>query len=118
VRRYFAVPISRSDSRCGERCVEGVDLGESRLDGIEQWDISVDAAVIYAAVRSMAAELEAVLSTFGRRSRISCRITPMYGLPADSPEFWRAASLRPYCTALVRQASRFSPTSIESTEAG
>jgi acetyl esterase/lipase len=26
------------------------------LDGIEQWDISVDAAVIYAAVRSMAAD--------------------------------------------------------------
>jgi hypothetical protein len=47
VKRCFVVPTARSDSRCGERCVEGVDLDEPLLEGIEQWGISVDAAVIY-----------------------------------------------------------------------
>ncbi len=69
MRRCFVVPTARPDSRCGERCVECVDLDEPLLDGIEQWDISVDAAVIYAAVRSMAADN---WSQFYRRSE-DCR---------------------------------------------
>ena len=51
-----AVPTAGSDSRCGERCAEGVDLGELILDDIEQMGHCVDAAVSYAAVSSMAAD--------------------------------------------------------------
>jgi hypothetical protein len=54
VRRSFVDPPPDPTAGAARRCVEGVDLDEPLLDGIEQWDISVDAAVIYAAVSSMA----------------------------------------------------------------
>jgi hypothetical protein len=78
------VPTARADSRCAERCVEGVDLGKPLLDGIEQWDISVEPPVIYAAVRSMAADNwrqfyrrseDGRGSAAGLRRRTGCRPT-------------------------------------------
>jgi dipeptidyl aminopeptidase/acylaminoacyl peptidase len=57
----------------------------------------VDAAVIYASVSSLAADN---WKQFSRRSEdrsgINRRMARTYGLPDKSPEFWRAASPRPY----------------------
>jgi pimeloyl-ACP methyl ester carboxylesterase len=57
----------------------------------------VDAAVIYASVSSMAADNWKQFSRSSEdRSGTNRRIARTYGLPDDSPEFWRAASPRPY----------------------
>jgi dipeptidyl aminopeptidase/acylaminoacyl peptidase len=57
----------------------------------------VDAAVIYASVSSMAADnWKQFYRPSEDRSRTNRRIARTYGLPDDSPEFWRAASPRPY----------------------
>ena len=57
----------------------------------------VDAAVIYASVSSLAADN---WKQFSRRSEdrsgTNRRMARTYGLPDKSPEFWRAASPRPY----------------------
>ncbi|MCE3277655.1 MAG: peptidase prolyl oligopeptidase active site protein [Propionibacteriaceae bacterium] len=57
----------------------------------------VDAAVIYASVSSMTADN---WNQFSRpsedRARTNRRMARTYGLPDESPEFWRAASSRPY----------------------
>ena len=57
----------------------------------------VDAAVIYASVSSLAADN---WKQFSRRSEdrsgTNRRMARTYGLPDKSPEFWRAASSRPY----------------------
>jgi dipeptidyl aminopeptidase/acylaminoacyl peptidase len=57
----------------------------------------VDAAVIYASVSSLAADNWKQFSRPSEdRARTNRRIARTYGLPDDSPEFWRAASSRPY----------------------
>jgi dipeptidyl aminopeptidase/acylaminoacyl peptidase len=57
----------------------------------------VDAAVIYASVSSMAADnWKQFYRPSEDRSRTNRRMARTYGLPEDSPEFWRAASPRPY----------------------
>jgi len=57
----------------------------------------VDAAVIYASVSSLAADnWKQFYRPSEDRSKTNRRIARTYGLPDKSPEFWRAASPRPY----------------------
>ena len=57
----------------------------------------VDAAVIYASVSSMAADnWKQFYRPSEDRTRTNRRMARTYGLPDESPEFWRAASPRPY----------------------
>jgi dipeptidyl aminopeptidase/acylaminoacyl peptidase len=57
----------------------------------------VDAAVIYASVSSMAADnWKQFYRPSEDRLRTNRRIARTYGLPDESPEFWRAASPRTY----------------------
>ena len=56
----------------------------------------VDAAVIYASVSSLAADNWKQFSSDAEDQRTNRRIARSYGLPEDNPEFWRAASARPY----------------------
>ena len=57
----------------------------------------VDAAVIYASVSSLAADnWKQFYRPSEDRARTNRRIARTYGLPDESPEFWRAASSRPY----------------------
>lgn len=57
----------------------------------------VDAAVIYASTSSLAADNWRQFSRDSADRRgVNRRIARTYGLPEDSPEFWRAASPRPY----------------------
>jgi dipeptidyl aminopeptidase/acylaminoacyl peptidase len=57
----------------------------------------VDAAVVYASTSSLAADNWRQFYR-GERDRRSTnrRIQRTYGLPTDSPDFWRAASARPF----------------------
>jgi dipeptidyl aminopeptidase/acylaminoacyl peptidase len=57
----------------------------------------VDAAVIYASVSSLAGDnWKQFYRPAEDRARTNRRIARTYGLPDESPEFWRAASSRPY----------------------
>ena len=57
----------------------------------------VDAAVIYASTSSLAADnWKQFYRPSEDRARVNRRMKQTYGLPDDSPEFWRAASPRPY----------------------
>ena len=57
----------------------------------------VDAAVIYASTSSLAADnWRQFYRPSEDRSRVNRRIARTYGLPDDNPEFWLAASPRPY----------------------
>ena len=56
----------------------------------------VDAAVIYASVSSLAADNWRTFSSDAEDQRTNRRIARGYGLPKDNPEFWLAASSRPY----------------------
>ncbi len=57
----------------------------------------VDAAVIYASTSSLAADnWKQFYRNSGDRARVNRRIERTYGLPDQSPQFWRAASPRPY----------------------
>jgi dipeptidyl aminopeptidase/acylaminoacyl peptidase len=57
----------------------------------------VDAAVIYASVSSLAADnWKQFYRPSEDRARTNRRMARTYGLPDESPEFWRAASSRPY----------------------
>lgn len=57
----------------------------------------VDAAVIYASVSSMAADnWKQFYRPSEDRGRTNRRMAQTYGLPDESPEFWRGASSRPY----------------------
>jgi dipeptidyl aminopeptidase/acylaminoacyl peptidase len=57
----------------------------------------VDAAVIYASTSSLVADnWKQFYRPSEDRARVNGRIKRTYGLPNDSPEFWRAASPRPY----------------------
>ena len=57
----------------------------------------VDAAVIYASVSSMAADnWKQFYRPSEDRARTNRRMARTYGLPDESPAFWRAASSRPY----------------------
>jgi dipeptidyl aminopeptidase/acylaminoacyl peptidase len=57
----------------------------------------VDAAVIYASTSSLAADnWKQFYRPSADRARVNRRIERTYGLPHKSPEFWRAASPRPY----------------------
>ena len=57
----------------------------------------VDAAVIYASVSSLAADnWKQFYRPSEDRARVNRRIARTYGLPDQSPEFWEAASPRPY----------------------
>ena len=57
----------------------------------------VDAAVIYASTSSLAADnWRQFYRASDDRRRVNRRIERGYGLPADDPAFWRAASPRPY----------------------
>jgi dipeptidyl aminopeptidase/acylaminoacyl peptidase len=62
----------------------------------------VDAAVIYASVSSLAADnWKQFYRPSEDRSRTNRRIARTYGLPDKSPEFWRAASPRPYLSRVT-----------------
>jgi dipeptidyl aminopeptidase/acylaminoacyl peptidase len=57
----------------------------------------VDAAVIYASTSSLVADnWKQFYRPSEDRARVNGRIKRTYGLPNDSPDFWRAASPRPY----------------------
>jgi dipeptidyl aminopeptidase/acylaminoacyl peptidase len=56
----------------------------------------VDAAVLYATTSSLAAENWRQFSREGDDQRTNRRIARTYGLPEDNPDFWLAASPRPY----------------------
>jgi dipeptidyl aminopeptidase/acylaminoacyl peptidase len=56
----------------------------------------VDAAVIYASVSSLAADNWKQFSSDAEDQETNRRIARTYGLPKESPKFWRAASARPY----------------------
>ncbi len=56
----------------------------------------VDAAVIYASVSSLTADNWRTFNRDAEDQRTNRRIARGYGLPQDNPEFWRAASSRPY----------------------
>jgi dipeptidyl aminopeptidase/acylaminoacyl peptidase len=57
----------------------------------------VDAAVVYASTSSLAADnWRQFYRGDGDRSRVNARMARTYGLPGQSPRFWRAASPRPY----------------------
>ncbi len=66
----------------------------------------VDAAVIYASVSSLAADnWKQFYRPSEDRSRTNRRMARTYGLPDESPEFWRAASARPYLDRVDRAAA-------------
>ncbi len=57
----------------------------------------VDAAVLYASTSSLAADnWRQFYQPSDDRSAVNARMRRTYGLPAQSPAFWRAASPRPY----------------------
>ena len=56
----------------------------------------VDAAVLYATTSSLAAENWRQFNRDGDDQRTNRRIARTYGLPEDNPDFWLAASPRPY----------------------
>ncbi len=56
----------------------------------------VDAAVLYATTSSLAAENWRQFGRDGDDQRTNRRMARTYGLPDDNPDFWRAASPRPY----------------------
>jgi dipeptidyl aminopeptidase/acylaminoacyl peptidase len=56
----------------------------------------VDAAVLYATTSSLAAENWRQFGREGDDQRTNRRIARTYGLPDDNPDFWLAASPRPY----------------------
>ena len=94
MRHYFGVLTAGSDNRCGERCIEGVDLGQLLLDGIEQ-----NATFPLMPRDLRLGEAADNWNQFYRRSkdrsRINRRTTRTYGWRRLT-EFWRAASPRPY----------------------
>jgi dipeptidyl aminopeptidase/acylaminoacyl peptidase len=56
-----------------------------------------DAAVVYASTSSLAADnWRQFYRGDGDRSQVNARMQRTYGLPSQSPRFWRAASPRPY----------------------
>jgi dipeptidyl aminopeptidase/acylaminoacyl peptidase len=61
----------------------------------------VDAAVIYASTSSLTADNWKQFSRGGDRDRVNRRIDRTYGLPEESPKFWRAASPRPYFSRIT-----------------
>ena len=83
----------------------------------------VDAAVIYASVSSLAADnWKQFYRPSEDRSRTNRRMARTYGLPDESPEFWRAASARPYLNRvteplLVHHGSRDDTCPIRWSEA-
>ncbi|MET1006691.1 MAG: alpha/beta fold hydrolase [Propionibacteriaceae bacterium] len=57
----------------------------------------VDAAVVYASTSSLAADnWKQFYNDDGERAAVNRRIDRTYGLPEDSPAFWKAASPRSY----------------------
>lgn len=57
----------------------------------------VDAAVVYASTSSMASDnWRQFYQRDAGRSRVNARMERTYGLPRQSPRFWRSASPRPY----------------------
>lgn len=57
----------------------------------------VDAAVIYASTSSLAADnYDQFYRDAADRRAVNRKIETTYGLPKDNPDFWRAASARPY----------------------
>jgi dipeptidyl aminopeptidase/acylaminoacyl peptidase len=71
--------------------------GEVTLRALAVQPGLVDAAVVYASTSSAAADnWRQFYRGDGDRRSTNRRIQRTYGLPADSPEFWRAASARPF----------------------
>lgn len=61
----------------------------------------VDAAVVYASTSTLAADnWRQFYRPSADRSDVNARMARTYGLPAESPEFWRAASPRRYLDRL------------------
>jgi dipeptidyl aminopeptidase/acylaminoacyl peptidase len=57
----------------------------------------VGAAVVYASTSSLAADnWRQFYRGDGDRARVNARMARTYGLPGESPRFWRRASARPY----------------------
>jgi dipeptidyl aminopeptidase/acylaminoacyl peptidase len=71
--------------------------GEVTLRALAAKPGLVDAAVIYASTSSLAADnWKQFYRDSGDRRSVNRRIERGYGLPKDTPKFWRAASARPY----------------------
>src|SRR5215210_5468375 len=71
--------------------------GEVTLRALAVQPGLVDAAVVYASTSSLAADnWRQFYRGDGARRSTNRRIQRTYGLPADSPGFWRAASARPF----------------------
>ena len=71
--------------------------GNVTLNALVARPAMVDAAVLYASTSSLAADNWRQFNRGdGDRARVNARMRRTYGLPAQSPAFWRAASPRPY----------------------
>jgi dipeptidyl aminopeptidase/acylaminoacyl peptidase len=71
--------------------------GNVTLNALVARPAMVDAAVLYASTSSLAADnWRQFYRGDGDRARVNARMRRTYGLPAQSPGFWRAASPRPY----------------------
>jgi dipeptidyl aminopeptidase/acylaminoacyl peptidase len=71
--------------------------GSVTLNALVARPAMVDSAVVYASTSSLAADnWRQFYRGDGGRARINARMRRTYGLPGQSPAFWRAASPRPY----------------------
>jgi len=71
--------------------------GEVTLRALAAQPGLVDAAVVYASTSSLTADnWKQFYRPSPERRGVNARIEKGYGLPEDSPKFWRAASARPY----------------------
>ena len=71
--------------------------GEVTLRALAAQPGLVDAAVVYASTSSLTADnWKQWYRDAPERQGVNARIKKSYGLPDDSPKFWRAASARPY----------------------
>jgi dipeptidyl aminopeptidase/acylaminoacyl peptidase len=71
--------------------------GNVTLNALVARPAMVDAAVVYASTSSLAADnWRQFYRGAGDRAQVNARMQRTYGLPRQSPGFWRAASPRPY----------------------
>jgi len=79
----------------------------------------VDAAVLYASTSSLAADnWRQFYRPNPERSAVSARMERTYGLPGQSPSFWRAASPRPYFDRITAPVLMHHGTADESCPIG
>jgi dipeptidyl aminopeptidase/acylaminoacyl peptidase len=108
LRLPYAVDVVnavRAVKRSGLRFLDGDRVGllgrsmggSVTLNALVARPGSVDAAVVYASTSSLAADnWRQFYRGDGDRARVNARMQRTYGLPGESPRFWRRASARPY----------------------